>query len=120
MELLKKYKESIIIQRALALFFYNFNTYPEILEEMKSENSGFANEWQKLSIAAKEKSKKSGWMSIIEFEDIYVLFSTKLSYKAQALLIDKVMNYYEKQAREDIEFSIEIDEKIEAIRNKEA
>lgn len=116
MSLLEKHLESIIIERALALFFYNFNTYPEIVEEMKKENGGFKNEWEKLYQASRKKSKKTGWMATIEYTDIYGLYVSKLTYNAQALLLDKVLLRYEKQARHDIEFAMEMDVKVEEVR----
>lgn len=72
MNILEKHIEALIIQRALTLFFYNFNTYPEILEEMKAESGGFANEWEQLSNEAQKKAEKTGWMATIEYTDIYV------------------------------------------------
>lgn len=119
MNLLQKHKENLIIQRALLLFFYNFNTYPEIVEEMKAENSGFNHAWEEISTKAMEQSKKSGWMATIDFQDIYGLFTTKLTYKAQALLIEKVIDKYYKQAKNDIEFSMEMDARVKEARNKQ-
>lgn len=117
MDLLKKHKESIIVQRALTLFFYNFDTYPEIIEEMKAENSGFQNGWEKLSEEAKERSKKTGWPPTINYTDIYGFFATKLTYKTQALLLEKVLKAYGEEAKGNIDFSLEIDAVATKARN---
>lgn len=109
MDLLQKHKNNLIVQRALTLFFFNFDSYPEIIEEMKKENSGFKHGWEKLSEEAKERSKKTGWPATIDFTDIYGFFATKLTYKAQALLLEKVLKAYKEEATGNIEFSIKID-----------
>lgn len=118
MELLNKYKEHIEIQRALLLFFYNFSNHYNIIEEMKSENHGFGNAWDIMEARLKKEheEKKSGWPFIIHFTDIYELFATKLSYSCQALLIEKVMKAYGKEAKESIDFSMELDAKAESVR----
>jgi len=118
MSIIEKQKENLIVQRAMLLFFYNFNTYPNIIDEMKSENSGFDHAWEKLSKEATKESNKSGWMATIDFKDFYGLFATKLTYKAQAMLLEKVLDKYYKQAAHDIDFSIEIDEAQVRVKTK--
>lgn len=117
MDLLEKHKNNLIVQRALTLFFYNFDTYPDIIEEMKVENSGFNHGWEKLSEEAKERSKKTGWPATIDYTDIYGFFATKLTYKAQALLLEKVLNVYGEEAKGNIDFSIEMDVAATKARN---
>lgn len=58
MNILNKHKESLIVQRALTLFFYNFNTYPDIIEEMKAEDSGFNHAWKELVESSRTKHEK--------------------------------------------------------------
>lgn len=108
MDLLEKHLENLVTQKALALFFYNWNTYP-IVEEMENENSGFKHAWINLIEASRIEHEKKGGMWIIQYTDIYTLFVTKLTFKAQALLIDKVLGYYGNEARKAIEFAMEMD-----------
>lgn len=109
MKLLLKHRENLIVQKALNLFFYNFNTYP-IVEEMEKEDSGFKNAWGKLIKASKEEHDKKGGMWIIDYTEIYKLYNFKLTYKAQALLLEKVLHYYKDEAKKAVDFSIKIEE----------
>lgn len=109
MELLNKHLENLVTQKALALFFFNFNTYP-IVKEMEAEDSGFQHAWNTLVENSKAEHDKNGGMWIIQYTEIYTLFVQKLTYKAQALLMEKVLNYYGEEARKAIEFSIEMEE----------
>lgn len=110
MELLKKHFEQLVTQKALTLFFFNWNSYPAIVDEMEAEDSGFNNAWNELIETSRKEYERKGGMWIIQYTDIYTLFVTKLTYKSQALLIEKVLRFYGKEAKEAIEFSIEMNE----------
>lgn len=118
MELLKKHFEILVTQKALALFFYNWNTYPAIVDEMKAEDSGFNNAWSNLVETSRIEYERKGGMWIIQYTEIYSLFATKLTYKSQALLIEKVLEYYGSEARKAIEFSLQMNEMAEKQRQK--
>lgn len=110
MDLLEKHKENLIIQRALLLFFTNYTNHRYIIEEMEAENGGFAHAWEKLYNESKERYEKDGGMWIIHNHEIYLLFATKLTYKAQALFIEKVLKAYGEESKGDIDFAIEMEE----------
>ncbi len=106
--IIEEQKQNLIVQRALFLFFYNFDNHIEIIEEMKEENFGFSNAWEELEYKAKKRQEEHGGMNIIDFKDFYELFTTKLSYIGQALLIKKVVSAYKDEVEEHINFSLEI------------
>lgn len=47
-------------------------------------------------------------MWIIGYAEIFSLFALKLTYKSQALLIDKILRFYKEEATDAIDFAIKI------------
>ena len=106
---LKEYKDSVMVTEALFRFFTNWNT-SNIVNEMKLEDKGFKHAWEILYNETNEKHKINGGMWIISNQDLYLLFSTKLTRESQALLIHKVLKKYREEVLVDIDFSIKIEE----------
>ena len=118
MDLLEKHLDTVIAQKALSLFFYNWNTYPSIVDEMKAEDSGFNHAWNNLIDSSRAEYERKGGMWIIQYTEIYSLFVSKLTYRSQALLIEKVLEYYGDEAKKAVEFSVKMNLMAEKQRNK--
>ena len=96
--------EQLVTCRALLLFLYNFKS--EDIEEL-CKNSDFKYNWDKM--CSKRKNK-----SFVEFTVFYDMFSTQLMYETQGVVLQRVIQRYETEARNAIEFS----QKISVVRNE--
>lgn len=99
-ELLKEQKQSLILTRALGLFFYNFKN--EEIERLKKESDEFEYLWETYL------NTKSA--SIVEHTNFYDKFFTKMSYKTQALVIRLSLENYGKEAEKSIDLTINMEE----------
>jgi hypothetical protein len=105
-ESIKRNLESLVITRSLGLFLYNFRSND--IHDLISQSSEFAHVWKELEEVALERSKQSGWMATVKHTEFYDAFYSKMSYATQALIIEKAVELYGKEAKQNIELSIKI------------
>lgn len=117
--MIEKHKENLIVQRALLLFLHNFKDHQ--IKELIEESDEFEHAWNKLQSRLRREKKMSDTAYLtIDFAEFWRMFATEVSYKTQALIIDKCINWYGKESKSNIEFSMELEEKANKIRSQQS
>ncbi len=110
-ELIQKNIDALVVTRALGLFLFNFTQ--DAIKELRDNSHEFDYVWKELVAVAEKRHKKDGWISTVYHTEFYDAFSSKMSYKTQAMIIEKALEIHGADARESIEFDLEMKMQLE-------
>lgn len=109
LELMKNNTEALIANEVLGMFCFNFHKCG--IDELCESDSEFNTMWEKLMKKGKDRQNKQGGMYQIDYDWIWKAYHGEITRSCQSLILSEAYRVFEKEVRNNVEFSIEILEK---------